>query len=110
MFTNARLSHWVVPTTCGNTRSSFRGGGRVREQLRRGALQIGEPVLVPRVFSSQDREEPVLYELGDLARLAGADRTAVELTDRRDLRRGAGEKRLFGDVDLVARESVFDHR
>ncbi len=50
-----------------------------------------------------------LQLLGDRAALAGADRAIVELADRRHLGGGAGEERLVGDVDVVARQALGAH-
>src|SRR5688572_20779166 len=61
------------------------------------------------VLAGHDVEESLLDRLGHRARLARADHAPVELADRRHLRRGAGEERLVGDVDVVARERARDH-
>src|SRR5258708_39833649 len=68
-------------------------------------LDRGEPLAIFRVAAVHDLEERALDALGHGTARARADHAAVELADGRDFRRGAGEERLVGDVDVVPREA-----
>src|SRR5690349_12941104 len=70
----------------------------------------GEPFEVLRVAAVHDVEERGLDLLGDRTARAAPDLDAVEFADRRDFGGGAGEERLVGDVDLVARDALFHQR
>src|SRR5438552_11412832 len=74
--------------------------------MRRTDVYGCKPVAVLAVLAGDDVEEGSLDGLGHRARLAGADGAAVELADRRHLRRGAGEEALVGDVEVVPREAL----
>src|SRR5438105_13558384 len=67
---------------------------------------LRQPVRVPGIAAVHDVEERRLDLLRDRAAPADADLDAVELADRRHFGRGAGEERLVGDVDLVARDAL----
>src|SRR4051812_40724935 len=65
-----------------------------------------QPLGVLGVAAVDDVEERALDLGRDRAPRAFAQGDAVVLADRRHLGRGAGEERLVGDVDLVARDAL----
>src|SRR5512140_3222904 len=67
---------------------------------------LGQPVAVLGIAPVDDVEERVLDLLGDGAARSGADLQPVEFADGSHFRGGAGEERLVGDVDLVARDAL----
>src|SRR5262249_20942361 len=73
-----------------------------RGEARR--LQVGQPALVLPLAPGHDVEECRLEHRRQRTARAGPDLAAVDLADRRDLRRGAGEEDLVRDVELVARD------
>src|SRR5262249_37850723 len=64
-----------------------------------------QPFLVPIDAPAHDVEEQGLHLRGDRPRRLAPHRPVIELADRRDLDRRAGEERLVRDVDLVARDA-----
>src|SRR3954469_15592868 len=72
------------------------------------ASNLRQPFGVFRIAAVHDVEERALDLLGDRPARARTELDAVELADRRDLGRRAGEERFVGDVDLVARDALFD--
>src|SRR5688500_15782960 len=62
----------------------------------------GDPVAVLREPPAHRVEVPVADQPADRAHLAGADRTVVDLDDRRDLDAGPAQQHLVGDVQLGA--------
>src|SRR5690349_3139965 len=72
------------------------------------ASDLGQPFGVFRVPAVDDVEERALDLLGDRPARAAADLDPVELAHRCDLGGGAGEEDLVADVDLVARDALFD--
>src|SRR5215813_13407919 len=85
---------------------SPRPAGRCRARSLAFPLDRRKPGATLPVLAGEDVEERLLDRLGHRARLAGADLAAVELADRRHFGRRAGEERLVGDVDVVARQAL----
>src|SRR3546814_9962371 len=67
-----------------------------------------EPFGISVALALHQREVRCLQLFGDRTATAFADRTIVDLANRRDFSGGAGEERLVGDIDLVARDASFD--
>src|SRR5262245_47367556 len=85
------------------------GSGRAGPSRLLRLLYWCQPCAVLLVLSGHHVEERLLDRFRHRAGLAGADDAAVELADRRHLRRGAGEEALVGDVDVVARQALRPH-
>src|SRR5262249_12049605 len=77
-----------------------------RNGVRHKGSEVSQPLIVPAVRALDDREERLLDPARDRAGLAAADPTVIDVADRRDLRRGAGQEHLVGDVQLVARDQL----
>src|SRR5680860_1356880 len=60
--------------------------------------------------AADEIEEHGLQLLGDGAAPAGADGAVVQLADGRHFGGGTREKRLIGDIHLIARDALFAHR
>src|SRR5215208_3370334 len=85
---------------CSSTTKSLLGG------LPDMSVHFGEPVGVLGIAAVHDIEEGALDFFGERTARTGADLDPVEFADGRHFGRGAGEERLVGDVDLVARDSL----
>src|SRR5690349_16555903 len=71
---------------------------------------MAQPFRVSIALTLHQRQIGLLQLLGDRPALPRPDRPVVDLADRRDFRRGAGEEGLVRHVDLVARDAPLDHR
>ena len=78
-------------------------------QRRLVLVDIREPAVRVRHLAVDDVEERLLQRLGDRTAAAVANLDLVDAPDRRDLHRGADEKRLVGDVEHLARQHLFAH-
>ena len=67
-----------------------------------------QPVGMLRIFSADTIKKQCLQARGDGAARAAADGAVVQLADRRDFRRRAGEKRFVGAIHFIARDAFFD--
>src|SRR3954466_6256126 len=83
------------------TRSAERGF--FRTHVREPAVDVGDAAV-------DDVEERVLQPLGDRTALAGADRDAIDRSDRRDLRGRADDEDFVGGVERLARYDRLLHR
>src|SRR6185312_16999043 len=72
------------------------------------AIDVREPARVRRIAAVDGVEEHRLQTRRDRSARAVADRTMIELADRRDLGRRSGEERFVCDVDLVARDAPLE--
>src|SRR2546427_10643292 len=90
-------------------RGALVSGCDIVERVRVGCDRC-EPRHVLRVAAVDHIEEHRLQFLGDRSAMARTDRTIVKLAYRCDLGCRAGEERLVGDVELVARDAALDHR
>src|SRR5688572_29461753 len=59
-------------------------------------------------LGEDDVEEFLLQFLGDRSAFAGADRDAVNRTDRRDLGRGASEENFVGEIERCTLDLCLD--
>src|SRR5713226_4271680 len=99
---NAREDRSRSPRRRGSSGRS-RPSGFFFRRLRRFLLVHGrEPVPVLGDLAGDHVEEQLLDLGRDRSARARADHAPVELADRRDLGRRAGEEGLVGDVDVVA--------
>src|SRR5690606_27643215 len=68
------------------------------------------PLGVAGALAADQVEVGLLQLFGDRAATADADLPAVDFANRGDLRGGAGEEGLVGDVDLIAGDALLDPR
>src|ERR1035437_826610 len=61
------------------------------------------------IAAVDDVEKGALDFFGDWPPAAAADLDAVELANRRDLRRRAGKESFVGNIDFVAGDAFFHH-
>src|ERR1700687_5514845 len=68
-----------------------------------------KPPMAVALLAAHDCVKLLLQRFGDGADRAFADLDLIDRTDRGDLRGGAGEERLIGDVEHLARNHLLDN-
>src|SRR5438445_3368812 len=102
---------WGTRVPAGSKAALAGGADRGADRGRAGGGGNGREPVVPVGFGAgQNGEEFVLETLGDRAAATRADGDAVDRTQGRDFRGGAGEEDFVGDVEHLARNHLLADR
>src|ERR1019366_3678143 len=122
---SAAASEWISTSlwnSARSTRASCSPASRIRPPRqscststsdagptrRRGSHDRGQPARIAVVLAFADAKVQLLQLGGDRAGGPGADGALIDLDHRRDLRAGAAEEHLIGDVQLAAVDGALD--